>query len=138
MVKTPVNRFLVFGVIVLFLGISSTTLGFNVNNNENKLRDNSEILGTDDYLEIFTRVDGYGYSMKWGRCIFPFYFNIKMYDISNRRIEIWGLRFPGGDSLYFHENVGYLEARLFIGFAIADPGVWAIANGIIFGNIKWE
>ena len=61
-----------------------------------------------------------------------------MYDISNRRIEIWGLRFPDEYGLYFRENVGYLEARLFIGYAITDSGVWAIANGIVFGNIKWE
>ena len=133
-----VYKILVFGVIALFIGVSSNSLSINVNTNiENELRENSKIGGADDYKEIITIINADVWEVKGkGRAFI--WSDVEIIARSGEPFEIWGIKQPNGNGLFFREKVEYLKAPFIIGLIFSQPPNFASANGVAYGNIEWS
>ena len=124
--------------ILLFLGVSATSSGIDVNTNfENELREKTEIGGADDYKEIITFINVDVWEVK-GKGLAFIWFDVEIIARSGFPFVIWGLKRFDGDGLFFREKVDYLKAPFFIGFIFSQPPKFASATGIAYGNIEWR
>ena len=118
---------LVFGIIVLFLGVGATSSGINVNANpKNVLKDNSEVEPLGDYIEIISRVSGSGYDYSGGG-----FFELNIVDGS---VDIKALTLLNG---IITGHAEYIYARFFIGLRLPVANYWYNFGGWAFGDIVW-
>ena len=145
MKNTLFKKGLVIGIIILFIGVSvlSSVSSKDVsvyndnieeNNVSNELFDNNE--------EMFTRI---------GACVYQGDLKLKgdglikelelRDNYENRtQIGIWGFKkplYPLKES-YFTAKPKHLYSSRFIGFCFQFEELYALVNGVAFGNIEWE
>ena len=132
------RKVLVVGIIVLFLGVSYTSLGVEVNKNiEIESEEDSEIETLDYYNEIITWIWAEG-NIHWIKRIGLFRGEAEIIPYSGTvNIQGWRLYFHqyGPDILYFDEEVNIVHAYRFLYFPILRPGRNFL--GVAFGNIDW-
>ena len=92
---------------------------------------------SDDYKEIITIINADVWEVKGkGRAFI--WRDIEIIARSGEPFEIWGIKQPNGNGLFFREKIEYLKAPLFIGIILSQPPNFASANGVAFGNIEWS
>ncbi len=92
---------------------------------------------SDDYKEIITIINADVWEVKGkGRAFI--WRDVEIIARSGEPFEIWGIKQPNGNGLFFREKIEYLKAPLIIGLIFSQPPNFASANGVAFGNIEWS
>ena len=132
-----VKNGLVFGVILLFIGVAVQPVITAVDNdtdvNDISIDNSDEIEPLDDYKEIFTHIDGVCRNFTVKRRGIFIHRGVEMYAHGSWGITISGIRFPFN---FFEEDVYYVKVPCLIGILIYKSTCHV--NGFAFGNIEWS
>ena len=138
MLKTTsrVYKFLVAGVIVLFIGISLSPCIKAVD----KFKINTEEIGaTAEYKEIITYIFGWWVSLNWINRRGFFRGEVNMTNNDFGIFKLSGLRLNNGSIEYFEESAIFVYAYRFIGYYTGTNGFGTpCIQGITLGDIEWR
>jgi len=143
MINSMFRKGLVFGIIVLFIGVglSPVVTAVNSDTRDDEPKNISDVSeASDDYEEIITLIGGIGSITTVKRLgLFLREVNISPFIPFGGSISITGLRRSNGRVKIYHEigNIGFVNVSRFRGFSLPrEVGSYII--GIAFGDIEYN